>query len=326
MSIKIESRQAGARLLDYLASEYDANGVSRTAPDNVQFYYKLPAVLAYGGRRELAYRTLEQFVGRFIKNGRLDLSADPIAHPWTPYLGGWAAWGAAALGRFDLARKIMATVITFRHPETGGYRFSSPGGTALLDVERTGAALMGCVWAGELAEARAAATFLRLALERQLSPSQEFHAYFDLNGRVAPDRRDRNAFFSLTDAFARPALFATAIAGLVWLGRATGEADPIALANAYMHVVLAHHSDPAQLLLATKLGWSALMLKAHRVEPELAGLAERVAANLIERQRPGGSIDFDALPDVPKPVDKVWLIGWGCDCALTLMAVADDTA
>jgi hypothetical protein len=35
---------------------------------------------------------------------------------------------------------------------------------------------------------------------------------------------------------------------------------------------------------------------------------------------------FFAHPDVAKPIDKLWLIGWGCDCALTLMAVADGTA
>jgi hypothetical protein len=29
---------------------------------------------------------------------------------------------------------------------------------------------------------------------------------------------------------------------------------------------------------------------------------------------------------VPKPVDGVWLVGWGCDCALTLLAAADGVA
>jgi hypothetical protein len=326
MSIEKQSREAAARLLSYLAAEFGADGASRTAPDNVQFYYKLPAIFAYGGRRELAYRTLEQFTRRFIKQGALDLSADAVAQPWTPYLGGWAAWGAGALGRFDIAREIMKTVVTFHHPATGGYRFALQDGRHLLDVERTGAALMGCIWAGDLAEARAAAQFLRLALDRQPAPSEEFHAYLDFKLQVAPDRSDRNAFFSLSDPFARPALFATGIAGLVWLGRTTGDEDPMGLAQAYMQLVLAHRSDPAHLLLATKLGWSSMMLYTHRDDPELLNLARRSAENLIERQKPDGSIDFDALPDVPKPIEKVWHVGWGCDCALTLMAVADSAA
>jgi hypothetical protein len=48
----------------------------------------------------------------------------------------------------------------------------------------------------------------------------------------------------------------------------------------------------------------------HQKDASLTGLATRCAANLIERQKQDGSIDFDRLPDVPKPIDKVWLIGW----------------
>jgi hypothetical protein len=317
---------AANKLLGYLASEYDAEGASRTAPNNIQYYYKLPAIFAYGGRRELAYRTLEQFVVRFMKNQELDLSSDPVAYPWTPYLGGWAAWGAGALGHFDIARHIMGSVVSFRDPKTGGYQFVSSAGKQLLDVERTGAALMGAVWSQNLSEARSAARFLRLALEHQPAPDREFHAYMDLSAKVAPDKSDRNAYYSVTDPFARPALFATGISGLVWLGRAINEDEPIALARAFIRVVLAHHADPARLLLATKLGWSALMLSAQRNDSEFNSLAIRCAAYLIERQNEDGSINFDDVPDVSKPIDKLWLIGWGCDCALTLMAVADGTA
>jgi hypothetical protein len=326
VSIRSASRVAADRLLSYLASGYDAEGVSRTAPNNIQYYYKLPAIFAYGGRRELAYRVLEQFVARFMKNQQLDLSSDPVAYPWTPYLGGWAAWGAGALGRFDIARQIMGSVVSFRDPKTGGYQFLSSTGKRLLDVERTGAALMGAVWSHSLPEARAAAQFLRLVLKAQPAPDREFHAYLDLSGKVVPDTSDRNAYFSFADPFARPALFATGISGLVWLGRAASEEEPIALAQAYLRVVLAHHADPALLLLATKLGWSTLMLNAHRSQPEFNQLPIHCAHNLIERQNQDGSINFDGVPDVEKPINKLWLIGWGCDCALTLMAVADGTA
>jgi len=55
----------------------------------------------------------------------------------------------------------------------------------------------------------------------------------------------------------------------------------------------------------------------------LASLAVHCAADLVERQRPDGwsQISFDS-----KPIDKLWLVGRGCDFALTLMAVADGTA
>jgi hypothetical protein len=326
VSIRFASREAADKLLGYLALEYDADGVSRTAPNNIQYYYKLPAVFAYGGRRELAYRLLEQFVARFMRNQQLNLSSDPVAYPWTPYLGGWAAWGAGALGRFDIAHHIMGSVVGFRDSKTGGYQFLSSTGKRLLDVERTGAALMGAVWSQNLSEARSAARFLRLALECQPAPDREFHAYVDPSGKVAPDTSDRNAYFSFSDPFARPALFATGISGLVWLGRAASDEEPFALAQAYMRVVLAHHADPGMLPLATKLGWSALMLSAQHNQPEFNSLAIHCAHSLIKRQNQDGSINFDQVPDVSKPIDKLWLIGWGCDCALTLMAVADGTA
>ena len=68
------------------------------------------------------------------------------------------------------------------------------------------------------------------------------------------------------------------------------------------------------------------MFAEHQKDSSLTALATRCAVSLFERQKQDGSIDFDRLPDVPKPIDKVWLIGWGCDCALTLMTVADGSA
>ncbi|MCP9627484.1 hypothetical protein NML43_10325 [Rhodopseudomonas palustris] len=326
MSREQTIRQAADRLLGYLESEFEHNGSSRSAPGNVQFYYKMPAVFALGGRRALAHRTLTQLTSRFMPNGVFDLSADPVAHPWTPYLGGWAAWGAAALGRFDIARQIMRSVIAFRDPGTGGYGFSGPQGKTLLDLERSGAALMGAVWSGDLVEAHSAADFLRRALAHQPELDKAFYAYLDAHGHVVPDASDRNAYFDLTDPFARPAMFATGIAGLVWLARASADPAILDLAENYLRFVMAYHGDVAALPLSTKLGWSALMLHAHRPDPRLSDLAQRSADDLVERQKPDGSIDFDALPDVPKPIEKVWLVGWDCDCALTLMAVADDAA
>lgn len=103
--------QAAERLIDFLAAEYDDSGTPRSAPDNVQFYYKLPAVLHYGGHRKLAQRTLEQALARFVYGGQFRLDSDPIAGPWRAYLVGWLAWGAGALGRFDVARTFVDSVL-----------------------------------------------------------------------------------------------------------------------------------------------------------------------------------------------------------------------
>jgi hypothetical protein len=135
MSIRSESRVAADKLLDYLTSEYDANGISRTAPDNIQFYYKLPAIFAYGGRRELAYRTLEQFVGRFMKNRRL---TSPQTLRPTPGLhtsaGGHAGWRSS--GNRQFARTCTAV------PDSASpyARTYCPRSSATTRLRRPGAA------------------------------------------------------------------------------------------------------------------------------------------------------------------------------------------
>ena len=320
MASSNDYRRGAERLLDFLAAEYDEDGRSRSAPDNVQFYYKMPSTFAYGSRRRLAMRTLEQFERRFMASGSFDIADDPVAAPWAAYLGGWAAWGASALGRFDLAGRVMASVAPTQDMKLGGMVHKSQLG-AVQDVERSAAAGMGFVWAMDLERAKLVGRFLEHALDRQ-QDDRAYHAYFDGEGAVVPDRADRNAFFSLDDDEARPALFSTGVSFLVWLGRAIGEEWPVELAHRYMRFVAGHRDDAAALPLTTKLGWSALMVATHVDDPMLTDFARRCADDLLARQLHDGSIDFDGVSEVPKPIDKLWLIGWGCDAALTLCAIS----
>jgi hypothetical protein len=323
MSSTAGYREGARRLIHWLADEYDESGASKSAPGNVQFYYKAPSVFAYCGNRALALRTLEQIEKRFLKQGQLDLQDDPFAFPWSAYIAGWIAWGAGQLGRFDLARQVMASVAGRQDPAFGGFVHES-NGVPIQDTERTSAAAMGCVWAMDLPRAERAARFLEYALERR--SEEEFSAYFDLEGNIVADRTDRNAYFSLSDEQARPALFATGVASLVWLGRATGNRQHYDLAGRYLDFILSHKSDPARMALNTKMGWAALMLSVHIKKSEYREFARRSADTLLARQLSDGSIEFDAVPDVPKPIDKVWLVGWGVDAALSLMAMADGAA
>ena len=61
-------------------------------PKTFKFYYKLPAVLNFGGRRELAQRTLDQTLRRFVHDGVFRLGDDPAARQWIAYLACWLAW------------------------------------------------------------------------------------------------------------------------------------------------------------------------------------------------------------------------------------------
>jgi hypothetical protein len=328
-------RQSAARLLDWLASDYDDEGSSRSDSGNVQLYYKMPAVFAYGGRRTLAHRTLSQFASRFMADGVFSLVADPIARPWAAYIGGWLAWGAGAVGRFDVARAVVAA-IGHQQAAAGGF-WHEEGGQRVFDTERTSAAAMGCAWAMDTARAEAASRFLAIVLAGQNGQNGSqppasapeaftFYAYSDSDGRAIINRGDRNLYFAADDPHARPALFATTIASLVWVARQTGRREPLETARDYMRVVLAHHHDAAALPLATKTGWAAMMLHAHTPEAPLRDFARRNADHILARQLANGSIGFDEVIDVPKPVDRVWLVGWGCDCVLTLLAAADGAA
>lgn len=315
---------AAERLLAWLAGCFDVDGVARGAPGNVQYYYKMPAVFARGGRWALAHRTLTQFEQRFLADGRLVLDDDPVARPWSAYIGGWLGWGAGLLGRFDVARAVARASVDRQDPATGGF-WHEEGGARVFDSERSSAATMGCLWAGDTGRAREAGRFLADLLRRQ-DEARVFYAYADRQGRPIPNHTDRNAYFALDDGHARPALFATTIACLVWLHRQTGEAHHLETATAYMRVVLDHAGDAARLPLATKTGWAASMLHQHVPDPALLDFTRRNADAIVGRQKPDGSIGFDDVVDIPKPIDTVWLVGWGADCALTLLTVADQAA
>jgi hypothetical protein len=260
----------------------------------------MPAVFAYGGRRLIAHRTLAQFAKRFMADGKFSVVDDPIANPWTAYIGGWLAWGAGALGRFDVARAVVSAIAYQQDAKAGGF-WHEHGGRRLFDTERTSAAAMGCVWAMDTPRAEAASRFLAMVLDAQKEsqpPARRpeanankpdaftFYAYSDWNGRPIVDRSDRNAYFATDDPHARPALFATTVACLVWVARQTGRRDPLETAHDYMRIVLAHHHDAAALPLATKSGWAAMMLHAHAPAAQLRDFARRNADHILSGKSP----------------------------------------
>jgi hypothetical protein len=325
MASEAEFRQGAVRILEYLGSEYSDEGSSRTGPGNIQFYYKIPAVLNVGGNRAQASRVLQQAEQRFFPDRDFLIDDDPYASPWKAYLAGWLAWGAGSLGRFDLARRIMESVHNLHTGAQGAYVHETGSGP-VQDTQRSSAAAMGEVWAMNLDRGLRVAEFLRYALDQQPRPDDAFYAYFDLRGAAVREDSDRNVCFDLSDAGARPALFGTTVAALAWLARASGEDWVAQLAHRYLRLVLSHRHDPAEMPLATKLGWAAMLSNVQVADPDAQAFSRRLGLQLLERQKPDGSINFDDVPEVPKPVDKVWMIGWTCDAALTLIALADGSA
>jgi len=318
MTTRAAFRLGADRLLDRLTADYGEDGTALAAPDDIQLYYKLPAAFALGGRRAFAGRIVDAFVKRFVDDGNLRL--DQYSGPWKVYVAGWAAWGAGSLSRFDAARLIMGTALGDFDPSVGAFR-SEIEGRQVFDTVRTSGAAMGLIWAMDLDRARGIARFLKRAVAEQSRP-RHFDTLIDKDGNPVATE-DRMSCFAADDEWAYPAIFGTTVASLTWLGRVTEDDEFFRLAHQYVQVVLSSDHDPSKMPLATKLGWAALMLSRHVDDPALLRFAEGIGESLLQRQREDGSLDFEDVPDVPKPIDRDSQVGWSCDAVTTLIALGD---
>jgi len=115
-------RQAADRALDFLAAHVDADGRSRIDPNDPGLHFKLPYVFAYGDRRQLALRALDHIERNLLADDG-SFKDDRFNGPTSAFLyqAGWLAWSSAALGRFDLARRIARRAIQEQDPELGGF-------------------------------------------------------------------------------------------------------------------------------------------------------------------------------------------------------------
>ena len=225
-------RQAAERALDFLAAHVDANGRSRIDPSDPGLHFKLPYVFAYGDRRQLALRVL----GHIEHNLLADDGAfqdDRFNGPASAFLyqAGWLAWSSAALGRFDLARRVARRAMQEQDPNLGGFWNETDQGRE-QGVLNSSSAAAGCAAAGEVEAAEGAAAYMARLLELQPEPDRRFHFGLNAQGAVITDsdaETGRN-YFDLNGP-CRPAMFATAIAGLTWLGRQTDEARYFDLAS-----------------------------------------------------------------------------------------------
>ncbi len=318
---------AAERALDFLAAYVDADGRSTEAPSDPALHFKLPYVFAYGGRCETALRVL-----RYIEHELLDADGayrdDAFNGPASAFLyqAGWLAWSSAALGRFDLARRAASRAAREQDARLGGFWNDTDLGRVQWLLNSSSAAA-GCAAAGELDTAERAAGYMQLLLERQPSPERGFYFSLDGEGKVVTDLGDepgRN-FFDF-DAPCRPAMFATAIVGLVWLGRQTGAARHFDLARAYANVILSHRGQPARSHFASKTGWAVLQLAVHRPDAALTAYAAQVGERFLELQQSDGSIDLSGWPGLETGAPLPLRLANLCDWTLTAVALANGAA
>jgi len=319
-----EYRQAADRALDFLAAHTDGKGRSRIDPNDPGLHFKLPYVFAYGDRRQLALKVLDHIERNLLADDG-SFQDNQFNGPASAFLyqAGWLAWGSAALGRFDLARRIARRAIQEQDPNLGGFWNETHQGRE-QGVLNSSSAAAGCAAAGELEAAEHAARFMDRLMDLQPESDCRFHFGLYADGSVITDsdaETGRN-YFDLNGP-CRPAMFATAIAGLTWLGRQTDDDRHFDLARAYADVILSHHGEPWTSPFASKTGWAALQLNVNRPDSALTDYAESVGQRLLELQQEDGSVDLTVWPGMEGGAPLPLRLGNLRDWSLTALALAD---
>ena len=319
-----EFRQAADQALDFLAAHVDGDGRSRIDPNDPGLHFKLPYVFAYGDRRELALKVLDHIERNLLADDG-SFQDDRFNGPASAFLyqAGWLAWSSAALGRFDLARRVARRAIQEQDPNLGGFWNETHQGRE-QGVLNSSSAAAGCAAAGELEAAELAAAFMARLLELQPEADRRFHFGLDAEGAVITDadaEMGRN-YFDL-DGPCRPAMFATAIAGLTWVGRQTDDARYFDMARAYANVILSHRGQPWDSPFASKTGWAALQLNVNQPDPALTDYAVSVGWRFLELQQPDGSVDLTVWPGMEGGAPLPLRLANLCDWSLTSLALAN---
>ena len=184
------------------------------------------------------------------------------------------------MGRFDLARRVARRAVEQQDAKWGGFWNEIDVGHVqwLLNSSSAGA---GCAAAGEIEAAEHSARHLARLLDRQPEPDQGFYFSLGADGEVVTalgDEPTRN-FFDF-DSWARPAMFATAIAGLAWL--CAPDAQPVVHEPGapLLRVILAHRRNPERMQFASKTGWAMLQVHANSADPSLEAYAQGVGRRL----------------------------------------------
>ena len=182
-----EFRQAADQALDFLAAHVDGDGRSRIDPNDPGLHFKLPYVFAYGDRRELALKVLDHIERNLLADDG-SFQDDRFNGPASAFLyqAGWLAWSSAALGRFDLARRVARRAIQEQDPNLGGFWNETDQGRE-QGVLNSSSAAAGCAAAGELEAAELAAAFMARLLELQPEADRRFHFGLDAEGAVITD-------------------------------------------------------------------------------------------------------------------------------------------
>ncbi len=315
-----EFQTAVAKTRSWLNRHFDGNGVSVIDPNDARYYMKTPYLLNTVGLREKGARVAKQVLDHFVApDGELILPGQ-IGNRL--YFMGWLALGASMVERFDLAEIMGDRLAQFQDPGSGGMVLhDEDAGEEVADVLISGGVGMGLVAAGKIDNARLMADRFVALLDSQ--PEQDrFYNRFRRDGsvvaKVSGDEWEK--MYDLRADEQRPAILATVVNTLVWVGRVTREPGYFDAARRYVDFVYSHRLDPAQFGRATKFGWSMLNLYEETGDEDLLGHARHLGEVLLAHQAEDGL--WYPRPGDNSDAPSWYRLSYSSDCTMTVAALA----
>lgn len=293
-----ECAQRGAR---WLLALLEADGSLRGATA-LDAYYKGPCALAFAGYREDAGRLLDFAGRRFLRpDGDLDGTGVAWYERFRIYPHAWLLWGAAELGRKEMAESLTGFLAGHRNPETGGFRADADGTEEIMTTSLAGLAMLR---AGRVEFARDAGAWLERVLEAQPDLSRGLtHVW---KPGVGLNEGDGSVWFRANAAEPRQWYFQYGISAalLADLARVTGEARWLDLARRYLHASAHCHEDRYRTPQSGKIGWGAAWTEALSRRPEDAALVDAVIEGLAALQGGDGSWNAEGVYDAQPAADN----------------------
>lgn len=249
-----KAREAAARGADWLLRLVEEDGSLRGAKA-LDAYYKAPCALVFSGHRAEGARVLEYVAGRFLQaGGDLDGTGVGWYDRFRTYPHSWLTWGAAELGRADMAGALARFLLSRRNAESGGFRADDEGTEEIMTTSMAGLA---CLKAGEVDAARGAARWLRDTMAMQ--PDLKRGLVHVRKPGVGLTEGDGSVWYLVNAAELRQWYFQYGISAalLAALEKTTGEQDWVKLARDYLHASVHCREDRYSTPQSGKIGWGA---------------------------------------------------------------------
>lgn len=266
----------------------------------VPSYYKLPGIFQMTGHHAEASALLDWIVKnalgpdgwfRYDASNYKDLAG---ARRWTTYQNEWLTLGSHLLGRFDVSRRALETLLACQDTAWGGFSYDRNIQKAAGETEAlsTGFGGLACLFTGRLREARCAGDFFVKLLSLQPEPDQKLYLTVNTGKGLMTDYPEGEALMYVVDASREGQFYffpGLMMAFLAKLYDSTSEEKYLACAKRLMGFSVRCQPDVYASIPSIKLGWGAAALFRITGDQTARRVAERIAAYVLETQNVDGT-------------------------------------